>query len=79
MTDKNKQRKRVLVLQIKGSKIKKIYTSSFQLVAKNSKEILGVGRGAIMNALSKNNGVFENARCKIYYHQIEHKKWAEWR
>lgn len=69
----------MLVLQIKGSKIKKVYTSSFQLVSQNGKGVLGIGRGAIMNALSKNNGVFENAKCKIYYRPIEQKQWAEWR
>lgn len=69
----------MLVLQIKGSKLKRMYTSSFQLVSKNGKDVLGVGRGAIMNALSKNNGIFENDKCKIFYRPVVYKKWAEWR
>ena len=47
MKDRRKQRKRVLVLQLKGSKIERAYTSSFQLVAEYGKDVLGVGRGAI--------------------------------
>lgn len=78
MKDRRKQRKRVLVLQLKGSKIERAYTSSFQLVAENGKNVLGVGRGAIMNAISRNNGVFENDKCKIYYRPIEQKRWTKW-
>lgn len=67
------------MLQIKDSKIQKTYTSSFCLFSEYGKAVLGIGRGALMNALSKNNGTFENKKCRIYYRPVIQKKWAEWR
>lgn len=74
-------RKRVVVLQYKGKGKKAIFTynTCAELAVENNKDKIGVSLNALWNALSKNDGVFENEKCKIYYRQVENKDNIEWK
>lgn len=74
-----KTRKRIVVLQYKGDDTPLVYSTCVELVAVNGKEKIGAGVGAIWNSLCKNNGVFENANCKIYYRTLNHHIKTEWK
>ncbi len=74
-----KARKRVVVLQYKDDSEMLVYGSCVELAAANGKEKIGVELGAIWNGLCKNNGVFENDRCKIFYKPIRCRKNLEWK
>lgn len=63
--------KRVVVLELKdGTQDISVYSSSVKLVLANQQKI-GIGLGALWNALSKTNGNFENKKCRIYYKYID--------
>lgn len=70
--------KRVIVLQIKDTKEEKTYSTCPELVVANDKERIGVGLGALWNALAKNNGFYENKKCKVFYRKIANKQQTEW-
>ena len=70
-------RKRVVVLEFKNRKSSYVYNTCPELVAEQGKRI-GVTLNALWNALAKNNGAYENERCKIYYRKISHAKNKEW-
>lgn len=70
-------RKRVVVLEIKNRKSSYVYNTCPELVVEQGKRI-GVTLNALWNALAKNNGAYENERCKIYYRKISHAKNKEW-
>lgn len=70
-------RKRVVVLEFKNRKSSYFYNTCPELVVEQGKRI-GVTLNALWNALAKNNGAYENERCKIYYRKISHAKNKEW-
>ena len=70
-------RKRVVVLELKNKKTNYVYNTCPELVVAQGKRI-GVTLNALWNALAKNNGAYENERCKIYYRKISHAKNKEW-
>lgn len=70
-------RKRVVVLEFKNRKSSYVYNTCPELVVEQGKRI-GVALNALWNALAKNNGAYENERCKIYYRKISHAKNKEW-
>lgn len=70
-------RKRVVVLEFKNKKTNYVYNTCPELVVAQGKRI-GVTLNALWNALAKNNGTYENERCKIYYRKISHAKNKEW-
>lgn len=70
-------RKRVVVLEFKNRKSSYVYNTCPELVVEQGKRI-GVTLNALWNALAKNNGAYENERCKIYYRTISHAKNKEW-
>ena len=70
-------RKRVVVLEFKNKKTNYVYNTCPELVVAQGKR-LGVTLNALWNALAKNNGAYENERCKIYYRKISHAKNKEW-
>lgn len=70
-------RKRVVVLELKNKKTNYVYNTCPELVVEQGKRI-GVTLNALWNALAKNNGAYENERCKIYYRKISHAKNKEW-
>lgn len=70
-------RKRVVVLEFKNKKTNYVYNTCPELVVEQGKRI-GVTLNALWNALAKNNGAYENERCKIYYRKISHAKNKEW-
>mgnify|MGYP003458728727 FL=1 len=70
-------RKRVVVLEFKNKKTNYVYNTCPELVVAQGKRI-GVTLNALWNALAKNNGAYENERCKIYYRKISHAKNKEW-
>lgn len=70
-------RKRVVVLEFKNRKSSYVYNTCPELVVEQGKRI-GVTLNALWNALAKNNGAYENERCKIYYRKISHAKNKEW-
>lgn len=70
-------RKRVVVLELKNKKTNYVYNTCPELVVAHGKKI-GVTLNALWNALAKNDGIYENERCKIYYRKISHAKNKEW-
>lgn len=71
--------KRVVVLERKDMDCKKEYFGTcVELAVKHGKEDIGVGLGAIWNALSKNGGRFENKKCSIYYQPTKKIKRITW-
>lgn len=70
-------RKRVVMLEFKNKKTNYVYNTCPELVVAQGKRI-GVTLNALWNALAKNNGAYENERCKIYYRKISHAKNKEW-
>jgi hypothetical protein len=70
-------RKRVVVLEFKNRNSSYVYNTCPELVVEQGKRI-GVTLNALWNALAKNNGAYENERCKIYYRKISHAKNKEW-
>lgn len=70
-------RKRVVVLELKNKKKNYVYNTCPELVVAHGKKI-GVTLNALWNALAKNDGIYENERCKIYYRKISHAKNKEW-
>lgn len=70
-------RKRVVLLEFKNRKSSYVYNTCPELVVEQGKRI-GVTLNALWNALAKNNGAYENERCKIYYRKISHAKNKEW-
>lgn len=70
-------RKRVVVLEFKNRKSSYVYNTCPELVVEQGKRI-GVTLNALWNALAKNDGIYENERCKIYYRKISHAKNKEW-
>lgn len=74
-----KPRKRVVVLRYKGSSKLLAYGSCVELTAANGKDKIGVELGAIWNSLCKNNGTFENERCRIFYKPIRYQQNPEWK
>lgn len=70
-------RKRVVVLEFKNKKKNYVYNTCPELVVAHGKKI-GVTLNALWNALAKNDGIYENERCKIYYRKISHAKNKEW-
>lgn len=70
-------RKRVVVLEFKNKKTNYVYNTCPELVVAQGKRI-GVTLNALWNALAKNNGAYENERCKIYYRKISHAENKEW-
>lgn len=80
MTSKIKHpRKRIVVLEFKKEKETRVYSTCAELAVSNDKNKIGVSLGALWNALAKNNGVYENDLCKIYYRKIENHKNVEWK
>ncbi len=72
-----KTRKRIVVFKDNDTPL--VYGTCVELVADNGKEKIGAGLGAIWNSICKNNGVFENANCKIYYRTLDHHIKTEWK
>lgn len=70
-------RKRVVLLEFKNRKSSYVYNTCPELVVEQGERI-GVTLNALWNALAKNNGAYENERCKIYYRKISHAKNKEW-
>lgn len=70
-------RKRVVILEFKNKKTSYVYNTCPELVVAQDKRI-GVTLNALWNALAKNDGTYENERCKIYYRKISHAKNKEW-
>lgn len=63
--------RRVVVLEMKApKKSTRLYKSCPELVSHN-KDDIGIGLGALWNALYKGHGFYENKKCKIYYKDIE--------
>lgn len=80
MTSKIKHpRKRIVVLELKKEKETLVYSTCAELAVANGKNKIGIELGALWNALSKNDGVYENDLCKIYYRKIENNKNPEWK
>ena len=80
MTSKIKHpRKRIVVLEFKKEKETHVYSTCAELVMANGKDKIGIELGALWNALAKNNGIYENDLCKIYYRKIENSNNTEWK
>lgn len=71
-------RKRVVVLEFKNKKTNYVYNTCPEIVVAHGKKI-GVTLNALWNALAKNDGIYENKRCKIYYRKIENNNNTEWK
>lgn len=80
MTNKIKHlRKRIVVLEFKDKDAIYTYNTCAELAVANNKNKIGIEIGALWNALAKNNGVYENDLCKIYYRKIENNNNTEWK
>ena len=71
MTDAMK--KKIVVCEFKDDGSYKTYRSCVELVETVSYERIGITVNSLWNALAKNGGVYENARCKIYYKDADKK------
>ncbi len=78
MTDKFRptRAKRVVVLKFKDAEPEMFLTCP-ELYVKYGKDKVGIGLGALWNALSK-DGVYRNKRCTISYQQIDCLKTQTW-
>ena len=70
-------RKRVVVLEFTNKKTNYVDNTCHEVVVAQGKRI-GVTLNALWNALAKNDGIYENKRCKIYYRKISYAKNKEW-
>ena len=71
-------RKRVVVLEFKNKKTNYVYNTCPELVVAQGEKICET-LNALWNALAKNDGIYENKRCKIYYRKIENNNNTEWK
>ncbi|MBQ5478156.1 MAG: hypothetical protein IIT64_10205 [Bacteroidaceae bacterium] len=62
--------KRVVLLEWKETNVAQVFKSVSDLVRHEGMAI-GIGKGALWNALSKNGGKYENKVCRIQYKEIE--------
>lgn len=62
--------KRVVLLEWKDGRQSQTYRSVSALVRREGSGI-GIGLGALWNALSKGGGVYENRVCRIQYKQMQ--------
>ena len=69
--------KRIIILHDKATGEETPFPSVARLVRKVGKESIGIGEGALYNALCKNKGWYENAKVRVYYKrtEIEPKTW----
>ena len=63
--------KKIAILHNKATGEETPFPSVAKLVRKTSEEIIGIGAGALYNALCKNGGWYENQKVRIYYKKIE--------
>ena len=71
-------RKRVVVLEFINKNSNYVYNTCPELVVAHGEKI-GVTLNSLWNALAKNEGIYENKRCKIYYRKIENNNNTEWK
>ncbi len=62
-------KKQIVVLERKGYETE-YFGTCVELVVKHGKDEIGVGLGALWNALCKNGGMYQNKQCKIYYKPV---------
>ena len=62
--------KRVIRLKDKKTGIVFSYSTVAELVKRNGEERLGIGLNALYNAMSKNDGKWENKEYEVYYEDI---------
>ena len=62
--------KRIVILLNKETGKETPYPSVSSLVLRNYDNELGIGLGALYNALHTNKGYWENKRYKVYYKTI---------
>lgn len=72
-------KKRIVILEYKETQETRTYNTCAELAIDNPRSKIGICLGSLWNALSKNNGVFENDKCRIYYRKINSKINTEWR
>lgn len=59
--------KRLVILHDKASGEETPFPSVATLVRKMGEESIGIGEGALYNALSKNGGWYENKNIRVFY------------
>lgn len=59
--------KKVVVVKRKKTKKEEVFLTCPEIYLKHSREELGICLNALWNALSKNNGRYENNRYMVYY------------
>lgn len=59
--------KKVVVVKCKKTKKEEVFLTCPEIYLKHSREELGICLNALWNALSKNNGRYENRHCVVYY------------
>ncbi len=63
--------KRIVILHNKATGEETPFPNVATLVRKTGDESIGIGIGALYNALSKNGGWYENQRVRIYYKKTD--------
>lgn len=59
--------KKVVIVKFKKTKKEEVFLTCPEIYLKHNKEELGICLNALWNALSKNNGRYENRYCVVYY------------
>lgn len=62
--------KRIVILHDKTTNQDESFLTVSRLVRQAPKEMIGIGRGALYNALSK-KGWYENKKVRIYYKKVD--------
>lgn len=65
--------RRIVILHNKETGEETPFPTVARLIRKTDKESIGIGPGALYNALSQNDGWYENKKIRIYYKRIETK------
>ncbi len=63
--------KKIVILKNKQTGEETPFPSVANLVRQTDKALLGIGKGALWNALSRNNGHYENPRITVQYRYVE--------
>ena len=63
--------KKIVILKNKQTGEETPFPTVASLVRQTDKALLGIGKGALWNALSRNNGHYENQRVAVDYRYVE--------
>jgi hypothetical protein len=63
--------KKIVILHNKQTGEETPFPTVARLIRETDKELLGIGKGALWNALSRNGGIYENMKVRVFYKHIE--------